>query len=261
MGGEAQLLLQECRQFRAGCQRDWFRSSEPAHLVLVSPFYIDMYEVTNADFLAFLTQITDPETACNGYPCLNQVDSRIKVNDGLYTLSPGFANYPVTGVNWYGADAYCHWRGAHLPTEAEWEMAASWVVETEEKWLYPWGLKFDSQALNYCDQRCPEEQASRNADDGYGREAPVGSYANGRSPWGVYDMGGNVWEWIEDWYDADYYLGASAADTGGPRSGDTKVVRGGSWFDTGNFAASIVRFPVPPTETGDTIGFRCARDE
>jgi LysM repeat protein len=96
--------------------------------------------------------------------------------------------------------------------------------------------------------------------DGYATAAPVGSYEGGRSPSGAFDMAGNVWEWTNDWYDAGYYGQSPDANPAGAESGEDKVVRGGSWFDTGNFTAAAIRFPAPPVESGDSIGFRCVQD-
>lgn len=111
--------------------------------------------------------------------------------------------------------------------------------------------------VNTCDSSCQQPQANQDFDDGFPAEAPVASFENGRSPSGAYDMGGNVWEWVADWYDSEYYR-AENIIPGGPEAGEDKVVRGGSWFDTGNFTAGSLRFPSPPTNTDESIGFRCA---
>lgn len=261
MGSDGRDLLEECRLYRRGCQQSWFVASEPARTILLHPFYIDAYEVTNQAYVEFLNELGEHEGACFDENCLELEDSRVELTaDGRYIISGGIANYPVRGVSWYGAAAFCEWRGASLPTEAQWEMAASWDPESQTKTNYPWGDTFDPTALNFCDEQCPEEQADKDAKDGFIFEAPVGSYPAGRSPIGAYDMAGNLWEWVNDWFAPDYYQQSPTVNPRGPATGEARVVRGGSWFDTGNFTAAAIRFPAPPAETGSSIGFRCALD-
>jgi len=259
MGEEASRLLEECALFREGCDEGWFSSSQPIHLVQIKPFYLDVYEVTNEAFLEFLNGLEDVEAGCEGQLCFNESDSQIEADgEGQYVVDESFFEHPLAGATWYGASAYCEWRDARLPTEAEWELAASWDSENGNKSFYPWGDEFDGSAINYCDVNCEETHASSEFDDGFANTAPVGSYENGRSPVGAYDMAGNVWEWVNDWFDDEYYRQSPEANPGGSEDGDSKVVRGGSWIDTGNFAATSVRFPAPPVESGNSIGFRCA---
>ena len=227
----------------------------------VDHFYIDTYEVTNEAYIAFLTELGSHLGTCADENCLDIAFSQITASeDGVFTVEEEFAQHPVVGVNWFGANDYCEWRGGRLPTEAEWEIAASWNPESGEKTLFPWGNEFDETAVNFCDVNCTEQQASSEYDDGATTTAPVGSYENGRSPAGAYDMGGNVWEWVNDWHSNDYYSLSPESNPQGPETGEGKIVRGGSWFDLGVFSSSAVRFPAPPTEAGDSIGFRCAMD-
>jgi formylglycine-generating enzyme required for sulfatase activity/LysM repeat protein len=261
MGALASKSLEECNKFREGCEEAWFSSSEPIHLVQIDPFYVDVYEVTNEDYLRFLNDLGEVDAACDDQQCFNASDSQIVSDgEGQFSLDEAFLNHPVTGPTWYGASAFCEWRGSRLPTEAEWEMAASWDNESSTKFQYPWGGEFDGSIVNFCDVNCDQPQANSEYDDGYAMTAPVGSYENGRSPAGAYDMAGNIWEWTNDWYDSDYYGQSPDANPTGAESGEDKVVRGGSWFDTGNFAATAIRFPAPPIESGDSIGFRCVQD-
>lgn len=263
MGGDAATLLEECQLFRRGCQRSWFAPSQPQHTVLLHPFYIDRYEVTNQAFVTFLNTLKTHELTCARHDCINLSDSRIEWDSarGEYDAASGILDYPVTGISWYGAASFCAWRGARLPTEAEWEMAASWNPDDKVKTLYPWGDIFVAEAVNFCDAKCQETQADGATDDGFILDAPVGFYEGGRSPVGVYDMAGNVWEWVNDWYATDYYQQSPTVDPMGPDIGEERVVRGGSWFDTGNFTSSLIRFPAPPEESSNTIGFRCAWDD
>jgi formylglycine-generating enzyme required for sulfatase activity len=261
MGSEAEAMLAECNQFRTGCELSWFTASEPVHTVQLDPFSIDLYEVTNEAFLEFVNELESIEAACDGEDCIVLQDSQIRLNgDERYTVDEELLDHPVAGATWYGANAFCEWRDARLPTEAEWELAAGLDFETGEKRQYPWGNEFDGNITNFCDVNCQEQQANNDFDDGYTNTAPVGSYEEGRSSAGLYDVAGNLWEWINDWYDPDYYANSPEAIPRGPLAGDNKVVRGGSWFDTGNFTSTSVRFPAPPDESGDSIGFRCASD-
>ena len=125
---------------------------------------------------------------------------------------------------------------------------------------YPWGDVFDGRLVNSCDLSCDEPQANATFDDGYPDAGPVASFPEGRSAFGLYDMAGNVWEWGSDWYDPGYYQLSAEANPTGPQDGKDKVVRGGSWFDTGNFTAVAIRFPSAPANADGTIGFRCAAD-
>ncbi len=261
MGALSSQLMEECSGFLEECFESWFAPSEPIHDVQIDAFYVDVFEVTNDAYLQFINDIGEIETACDGQQCIGLDDSQIESDSGgLFIVDEEFLNHPVTGVTWYGAVSFCEWRDARLPSEAEWEMAASWDGETGTKYLYPWGDEYDGSTANSCDVNCDVPHAMSEFDDGSATLAAVGSYENGRSPAGAYDMAGNVWEWTYDWYDPDYYGQSPESNPSGPENGEDKVVHGGSWFDTGNFAASAIRFPAPPTEFGDSIGFRCVVD-
>lgn len=258
-GANSGELLEECSAFRPGCQAAWFSASEPAYTVVVSPFYIDEHEVTNLSFVTFLNNAEDSTTLCGGQPCLDLEQSAItETAETGFQIEADLADHPVTGVTWFGAAAYCEARGARLPTESEWEKAALWDPVSELKTRYPWGDVFDGTLVNFCDAACEEEQRNEEFDDGFAGTAPVASYEAGRSPIGAYDMAGNVWEWVSDWYDADAYSAVDRDNPTGPAEGTEKVVRGGSWFDTGNFTSGLIRFPSPPENADATIGFRCA---
>jgi formylglycine-generating enzyme required for sulfatase activity len=198
---------------------------KPAHEVYLDAYYIDKYEVTNSLY-----------KAC--------VDASICVlpRDVRHYDDPQYSNHPVLYIDWQMAQSYCQWRGAGLPTEAEWEKAAR---GTDNR-LFPWGDTASCEQANYAD--CV----------GYTTE--VGKYKSGASPYGVYDMSGNAWEWVADWYLSDYYqiLESNSSNPQGPTSGEYHVIRGGNWESTTNIRTTYRTYGN--TYYNDT-GFRCARPE
>ena len=216
-----------------------FDHEKPAHQVNLDAYYIDKYEVTNS-----LYKICVDEGICDQ-----------PVNPGVYT-DPQFAQYPVTFVKWQMAVDLCEWRGARLPTEAEWEKAAR---GTDER-AYPWGNEFGDGKANFCDGKCVLAEADKDSDDGYEEAAPVGSYPEGVSPYGVYDMAGNVWEWVADWADIEYYASSPETNPLGPENGKERVMRGGSWHDDQSSLRSVARAAFHPSLNLRELGIRCARD-
>jgi len=218
---------------------------KPLHTVYLDAFWIDRTEVTNARYVQFLNALGEHAGACEGRDCAEtQVEdkySHIVRQGGRYVVEPGFEDHPATQVSWHGAQAYCAWAGARLPTEAEWEKAARGVDGRS----YPWGNQ-----LPDCDQ-------AQFGDCG-GMTVPVGSLPAGASPYGVLDMAGNVWEWVADWYDPAYYGSSPAQNPPGPDSGVRKVFRGGSWGYPPTFIRAGDRARNRPTYAGFNVGFRCA---
>ena len=152
-------------------------------------------------------------------------------------------DWPIYNVNHLEVTAFARWAGAVLPTEAQWERAAR---GGHDDWVYPWGVDDNPKARN----------AEGEADE-FERLAPVGQFP--ANPYGLFDMSGNVWEWMADWYDAKYYWNAPATDPQGPAEGKQRVLRGGSYESDGRACRVSGRYPVDPISPATSRGFRCAK--
>jgi formylglycine-generating enzyme required for sulfatase activity/predicted Ser/Thr protein kinase len=215
----------------------WYlhRDETPQHSVTLGGFWIDQTEVTNAQY------------------ALCASDGGCADSDLVYATDTTYNgdNYPVVGVSWWDAAAYCEWVGARLPTEAEWEYAARGL----DGRIYPWGDTFDGTRLNFCDANCTYNHKETKYDDGYENTAPVGNFPTGASWCNAQDMAGNVSEWLGDWY-GDY---PSEAQTNplGPETGGYRVLRGGSWVNDRIGVRTVNRMCPLPSERNGFIGFRC----
>jgi len=256
MGSDVDKALAECKKLYIGgdCKRDWFENEDPVHIVVLDNYYIDQYEVTNAEFAGFLNDQGNQMESGTTWLDYEDDDVLILKLGEDWRPKSGFDNHPVIEVTWFGARAYCQWRDARLPTEAEWEKAARGGLQGK---LYSWGNDFEDERGNFCDSNCPSEEAFLEYDDSFAYTAPVGSYeSNG---YGLYDMAGNVWEWVADWYAADYYQNSPEDYPQGPTQGKYRVLRGGSWLSSFWYLQSAYRGWFDPSDTRDRIGFRCAR--
>ncbi|GAB4450568.1 MAG: hypothetical protein Kow00120_20860 [Anaerolineae bacterium] len=232
-----------------GCDEAAAGDALPGHQVMVGPYQIELYEVSNAQYANFLNALGPDSHArgCLDAQCIatNEDDagSNITFDGAQYAPVAGAENLPVTHVSWYGAQAYCLAFDRRLPTEAEWELAARGGGSL----YFPWGNDFDPALAN----------TARTEAQGL---APVDAYPEGVSPYGVFNLAGNVAEWTLDWYASDFYASEAAtqADPTGPASGTRRVVRGGSWQDAPLNIRAASRAALEPDAMLDTVGFRCA---
>jgi formylglycine-generating enzyme len=217
----------------------------PQRSIYLDAFWIDQTEVTNAMFADFLNEEENQKEGRVNWLDSASEYARVSVVEGTWQADGRYADHPVIEVSWYGANAYCVWAGKRLPTEAEWEKAA----RGDDGRTYPFGESISCNQSNYCaSENYPETSTSS-----------VGNYGSGgASPYGVYDMAGNVWEWVGDWYDDDYYERSPIDNPTGPDSGSDRVMRGGSWANNARLSRSAVRHNGPPDYTWNYIGFRCA---
>ncbi len=195
---------------------------DPAHEVDIDPFYIDIYETTNSQYQEFVKAMGKKASP--------------------YAEDERFngPRQPVVGVTWKDAKKYCEWRGKRLPTEAEWEKAA----RGKRPVRYPWG----NQA---------PDNIKANFNSELGKTAPVGSYPEGKSDYGVFDLSGNVSEWVNDWHYAEYYIFSPKKNPQGLEKGQYKVLRGGSWRSSAEDIRLTYRNATIPRLQNKTVGFRC----
>jgi formylglycine-generating enzyme len=196
----------------------------PAHNVQVDPFYIDTHEVSHGDYMKFVRNN--------------------KVKEPLYIKDPNLNDYkqPVVGISWKEAQLYCKWKGRRLPTEAEWEKASRGKRSID----YPWGNESpDNTKLNF------NREIKKTTN--------IGSYETGKSDYGVYDLAGNVSEWVYDWHSPEFYLFSPKKNPLGPKKGQYKVIRGGNWRSNSEDVKMHYRNATVISIRNKTLGFRCAR--
>lgn len=206
----------------------------PQRRIYLDAFYLDKFEVTVSQYSKFLA--SSDRRHPNRWS-----ESNLGID----------ADRPVIGVTWYDAHEYCSWADKRLPTDAEWEKAARGTDGRE----YPWGQEVPTQKHANFDKR----------DDwwkGYSTLAKVGSYALDISPYGIYDLAGNVEEWVADWIDIEgqYYKTDLSRNPTGPMLGQFRVLRGGSWFTPATGLPIRIPSWSDPSLTNFSIGFRCAQD-
>ena len=202
---------------------------QPEHEVTLDAFFLDTFEVSNADYRECVADGgCEPPVLTNGFTRRN------------YFNDPAFDNYPVIGVRWTHANAYCQWAGKRLPTEAEWEYAAS----GPDNFTWPWGNEFD-----------PSLSAAGSPDT-----QPVDAFPDGVSPFGIFNMAGNVNEWVQDTYDPNFYANSPAENPLNEAPGN-RIYRGGSFAnENGEFYTTSRRYNKSISTFDVDLGFRCAQD-
>lgn len=256
----SKMVLIPGGNFMMGSGDDDIKEFAPWHKVYVDDFYMDVYEITNEQFARFLNSVKPPEgknnRRWNWVVIRNDLateerftwwPTEILYEDGKYVASEGYKRHPVITVSWYAADEYCRWAGKRLPTEAEWEKAARGGLKKKR---FPWGNEIPTGGVIF--NRVWKDNMEPAP------TGPAGNYfPNG---YGLYDMAGNVWEWVADWYDPSYYEKSPSDNPQGPKKGDFKVLRGGAWHNYAMALRVAIRNNESPLSTSDGVGFRCARD-
>ncbi len=218
---------------------DQHDDEKPRRSVYLDAYWIDTYEVTVAQYKECVSAgVCEPP-------------KKVHSDSSYYNYgASGRDKHPINGVDWVQSQAYCQWAGKGLPTEVQWGKAARGT----EGWTYPW-----SEASPGCNYAVMDKGGDDG--DGCGRDStwPVGSKPAGKSPYGAYDMAGNVWEWTADWYDSSYYSSAPKRNPKGPKSGSDRVGRGGSWGNGGGFLRASNRYYGTPASAVSRLGFRCVR--
>lgn len=235
------MVLVEAGEFLMG-SNDGYADEKPVHKVYIEKFYMDTYEVTNAQYCEFLNRQGDQAESGTIWINLEDGGCRIVKQDGKYIPHNGYAAHPVVMVTWHGASDYAAWAGKRLPTEAEWEYACR-------------GGR-SSASYTYSGSNQPNEVAWYE-DNAGGSTHPVGSKK--ANELGIYDMSGNVWEWCQDWLDLEYYSASPHKNPTGPDMGNFRVTRGGSWDDAAKGIRCTCRGGSVPSSSYNYLGFRCAR--
>lgn len=203
-----------------GGQKRWYSDEEPKTRKNLSSFYIDIYEVTNEDYKKF---------------------------DSTHSFPSDRGRHPAVNITWDKAEAYCKWAGKRLPKEEEWEKAA----RGHDGRIYPWGDEFNKSACNSYESgfggnaRVGQFTTETSGATAFGGTTEVGIYKDGKSPYGVYDMGGNVWEWTDSWYNKERNL---------------RTIKGGSWLSPSVNIRSAIRLGENPNMVANDYGFRCVTD-
>ncbi len=216
------------------------RDEKPQHNVTIDSFALDIYAITNEQFVRFL-EFMGGEKDVNNNDIIRLRNSRIKRSGGKVTIESGYAKHPVVGVTWYGASAYAKWVGKRLPTEVEWEVASRGGLEESD---FPTGSNLDHTQANFF-----------NSDTTAVMSYPPNGY-------GLYDMAGNVYEWCNDWYAYNYYDISiqEPENPTGPQQGVYRVLRGGCWKSLKEDMRCSHRHRNNPGAVNSTYGFRCAAD-
>ena len=241
--GFCQTILDHIPWYGPPCRKENYLREEPVHKEFLNNFFMDVYEVSNQEYKKCVT----------GRVCV-EPSSKSTSRYSNYYDNESFSNYPVLNITWDMAKTYCEWRGARLPTEAEWEKAARGIDGRSHPWVD------SNSAYKLYDPNFYVNKANLRLDFGFVDPVtvPIDSNAEGQSPFGLYNMAGNVAEWVADWYGETYYKISPYENPPGPAFGEYKVIRGGSvnTYEIRTTARDYGRL----SEYDRAMGIRCARD-
>ena len=220
-----EMILVAGGTFEMGSATSGHIDEEPEHKVTITQFYLDRFEVTNLQYKDFV----------------DATDHRVPVHWRNRTFPEARrASHPVVNVSWEDAKAYADWMGKRLPTEGEWE----WAARGDQSFDYPWGRTCNPDCANY--------------DNPDGKTSDVDKFPRGQAASGAWDMCGNVGEWVNDWYDDEYYQSSTDLDPQGPPGGNRKVYRGGGFQGNRMDIRTVARHFAMSATSQEYIGFRCA---
>ncbi len=226
---DSSMALIPAGEFMMGKYSERGYDFSPAHKVKVDSFFMDRHEVTNGEYFRFCKE--------TGY--------RLPEfwNNDIFRSGEDYLNYPVISINWLDAKKYAEWAGKRLPTEAEWEYAARGGLIDKD---YPNGNKWTKEKTKQ------DSTGWKNLIDPFGKFESNG--------FGLYDMGGNVWEWVSDIYSGDYYKASETDNPTGPKNGFNRVIRGGSWHSGPMCKKVYYRKGLPNNWCDFAVGFRCVKE-
>ena len=245
--------------FKMGCTMNQYscnKDEKPVHQVSVNNFMISKFEITNAQYCAFLNDIeANPGGSYYGYEYINIGAEECKINyaDEKFYVKKGMKAHPVVEVSWYGAKAFCHWADGRLPTEAEWEYAARGGAG-QSSYIYSGGDTLKQVGWfksNYYTTNGSNEFTYREGPLPVGQKAP--------NSLGIYDMSGNVWELCNDWYGENYYAASPRKNPKGPKHSNYRVKRGGSFKEEAQKCRLSARYKILPGYSKADVGFRLCR--
>jgi formylglycine-generating enzyme required for sulfatase activity len=247
---QAEMAYEECGN---NCDKNWHYAETPQHTIFLDGYWIDKTEMINAMFARFVLAAnykTDAERVGSGWVYKPRQGwwEYTKGANWRHPRGPGsnidgMEEHPVLQVSWNDARAYCEWAGGRLPTEAQWEKAARGI----DGRIYTWGNELpDNNLLSYNNKVIKDAMK-------------VGKYPKGASPYGVLDMAANAKEWVNDWYDENYYRSSPYRNPQGPANGLKRVERGGNWYSEARSVRVAIRNYDLPDRCYDTLGFRCVR--
>ncbi len=231
---ELDMVLIPSGEFLMGTKDDKGRPDEyPQHKIYLGSFYLDRFEATGEDFQKYLSNNPDQHPTIVGW--------------WGRQVRPEMKKRPVIGLSWKRCNDYCEWKGKRLPTEAEWERAAAGL----EGRKYPWGSDTPNKKKANFNRCCFIMKGLTTSE--------VGSYLLGATPEGIYDLAGNIAEWVYDWYDKNYYKNSEYSNPRGPKNGTHRTIRGGAWNSLSGYIRSSARFGFDEAKDFYGIGCRCAK--